>query len=155
MALIDRHPGEKRIADILRMVIRLCVDSGCGRWWEADESDTMDLILGCHNRDRGYCAVVIDEQSNKTAGCLVGFIGELPFNHKVLVSREVALWVDPEHRGKALGDLIVNDFMAWSKENGASMVSIGSTYGFGEEHIKKIADANGFELHERMYLRRV
>jgi len=152
---IDRHPEGQRIADIHRMIETLCRDSDCGRWWSTDSADVMAFIHECRTGPLGYCAVAVDQNTDETAGCLLGFIGELPFNRSIRVAREVILWVDPQHRGHALGDKLCTDFASWAKESGASMASIGSTYGFGEAHIKKIADALGFEIQETMYLRRV
>jgi GNAT superfamily N-acetyltransferase len=151
---IDRHPEGQRIADIHRMIETLCRDSDCGRWWSTDAADVMTFIHECRLGPFGYCGAAVDPVTDETTGCLLGFIGELPFNRKVLVSREVILWVEPRYRGRSIGELLSSDFAEWSKSKSAMLVSIGSTYGFGESYIKKIADALGFEIQETMYLRR-
>ena len=153
MIVVERDAAGERIADIHRMITSLWNESGCSKWLPANPADVMAFIHECRGAC-GYCAVAVDSETDDTAGCLLGFIGELPFNRKVRVAREVILWVDPQHRGHALGDKLCSDFAAWSKESGASMASIGSTYGFGEAYIKKIADSLGFEVQETMYLRR-
>jgi GNAT superfamily N-acetyltransferase len=155
MMIIDRHPEGQRIADIHRMIETLCRDSDCGRWWSTDAADVMDFIHECRLGPFGYCSVAVDIVTEETAGCLLGFSGELPFNRSVIVAREVILWVEHRYRGRSIGEKLSSDFSDWSKSTGATLVSIGSTYGFGEEHIKKIADSLGFELQETMYLRKV
>lgn len=154
MIRIERHPDAERIVDVQRMIEDLCRESDCGKWWSTDAKDVQTFIVDCLVGPLGYCAVAIDSESGETSGCLLGFAGELPFNHKVRVAREVILWADPKHRGKSVGETLVKDFVEWSREAGAELASIGSTYGFGEKHIKKIADGLGFELQETMYLRR-
>jgi len=153
MILVERDAGGERIADIHRMITSLWNESGCSKWCPADASDVMAFIHECRGAC-GYCAAAYEEDGGRTAGCLLGFIGAVPFNAKHLVAREVVLWVDPPFRGHGIGSILCSDFRRWAKECGADLVSIGATFGFGEEHVKRIADADGFELQETMYLRR-
>lgn len=150
---IERYPSGRRLLAAARMTEDLCRDSECTKWWSTDPDDVREFVLGCATDATGYCAVVVDDDSDKEAGCLLGFIGEVPFNRSVKVSREVVLWVDEDFRGRRCGELLAKDFIAWSTEQGATLSSIGSTYGFGEAYVKKIADSLGFELQETMYLR--
>jgi GNAT superfamily N-acetyltransferase len=155
MMHIDRKPEGQRIADIHGMIEKLCRDIELTRWWIADPEDLIKFIHDYISNPDGYCAVTIDETTGITTGCMLGFVWPLPFNHSVKIAREAFIWVEPQYRGQALGEKLVQDFSAWAKDVGATIAIIGNTNGFSGESIKKIADNLGFELQEMMYMRRV
>lgn len=63
---------------------------------------------------------VIDDE---IVGFMVGILHEGAFDER-LYATEISGYVKPEHRGGAVADNMREDFEAWAKDSGASVVNI-------------------------------
>lgn len=106
--------------------------------WNADKMGGLlsDLIHGEHG------CVLVSEKGGVIVGGFVGVL--LPhWCSDDRVANDLALFVDPEHRGGTSAARLVRAFVKWARENGAAMVTAGVSTGIHAEQTGKLFEALG------------
>jgi GNAT superfamily N-acetyltransferase len=144
---------DEHVVRIVDMAQSLCDAAKCERWWVMSRNDTAAFVRHCiHDQESGCALVVVDD--GDVCGCLVGAMRFVPLNASVKFAQEVILWVEPKHRGKKIGEKLVEYFVNWAENNCCELVAIGYTHGCTDKSVKAICERMKFEPLETMHIRR-
>jgi len=100
-----------------------------------------------------WCLFVA-EDDNKIIGVFAGVAHEHFFgNH--LVSSDLILYVDPEHRGGSAAPRLIKAYEEWAKKIGAKDITIGVSTGVQEERTAKLFEKLGFGHRAYVFRKKV
>lgn len=81
----------------------------------------------------------------KVVGFIWGVLAELPWSRTPIVFDNI-LYVEPEHRGSAIGLKLIKSYEKWAKESGAKVVSLSIASGITEQRTLALFNKLGYEL---------
>lgn len=92
----------------------------------------------------------VGENEGKVVCGMMGTIGELIFS-KALITNDLGLFVSKEYRKSRLGLKLINKFIEWSKEMGATEICISHSNGHKGGLGKFLTKSLGFECVGELY----
>ena len=96
-----------------------------------------------------HLVLVAQDLEAGNVGFIAGYVLAHPYNPALRILQEAFWWVAPEHRGTRAGLLLLEEFVAWGRENVDWVTcAIEAESPIDERCLTK----RGFRLHERSYL---
>ena len=98
-------------------------------------------------------ALFVSHDGNLLTGSIGGIVSPWFMDFRQRILTEQWWWVDPEHRGGDQAALLLDRFILWGKDKGASiltMVSIGSA---NEKAVKRYYRMKGFKYLESHFIK--
>ncbi|MHA7847246.1 GNAT family N-acetyltransferase [Serratia sp. D1N4] len=138
-----RHANAGDIPALIELGTRMFLESRYASG-SFDEEKCAALARQLIDADAGI--VLVAEHGGHVVGWLAGGIGEQFFS-RALMAFEYGLFIAPEHRGGSAGPRMVKAFIAWAKDNGATLINMGITTG--------VHEARTGEMYERLGLSRI
>ena len=105
-----------------------------------DQEKLANLLASLIDGDHG--CVLVAERDREVVGGIVGVLTEHWCSNDT-VATDLALFLAPEARGGMLAARLVNGFVAWAKEQGAAMISMGISTGVSVEATGRLYEACG------------
>lgn len=93
--------------------------------------------------EHGYFAVALTDEGN-VAGFFIGYMDKYAFSAKRF-SSDVMLYVKPSMRHLGVSKLLIEDFVQWSKDKGASEMRLWLLNEKTKEHLLGVAVQHGFK----------
>lgn len=103
--------------------------------------------------DEAY-RVAIAERHGRPVGAMVGAIGRWYF-HDAKQASDLALFVEPEHRGSAAALMLVRDFLEWAVANACIEATIATSTGVRSEATGRFLARLGFDACGGVYKQRL
>lgn len=100
-----------------------------------------------HLMSSKFGLVLVLEHSGSSVGMLMASVGESPLS-PVLLAQEIALWVDPEHRGRGLRQML-QCYEAWARIRGAAHTGLCT---FHDPRTTKVFQRLGYHPIETHYV---
>jgi len=100
-----------------------------------------------------WCLFVA-EDNDKVIGVFAGFAAEHFFGND-LVSSDLILYVDPEHRGGTAAPRLIKAYQEWAKKIGAKEITIGVSTGVNSERTARLFENMGFGHRAYIFRKRV
>jgi Sortase and related acyltransferases len=121
--------------------------------WEDSTEGWQNLLLG--SIEGPETDIIVYEKDDVVVGYIMAYILPMLWRPGIKVARVVGIWVDPGSRSLGIGSLLMRAFLIWAKEQGAEWAATGSGTKTGTRAANALARSHGFELEERMFIRRV
>ena len=136
--MIERYDRSVHEADVLRLGKMMQMESGYGEF-------VFDggRLLGFLERSDVYCALA--RVGGEIIGGIVGCIAPHFFT-TTLMAKDMALYIDPAHRGGSSAVRLVRGFEQWAKELGAKEVMLGQSTGIEIEKTRRWFEAIGYTV---------
>ncbi|HYF57346.1 MAG TPA: GNAT family N-acetyltransferase [Burkholderiaceae bacterium] len=127
-------------------------DTAFGDFADYDPDSVRELLLHLVGApDVGVLFVA--ERGRELVGAIAGHLTPAWFNRKAWVAAELALWVDPAHRGADAGSALIRAFEAWGAALGADAFSMSDLVVGGETPAGRLFQAHGYRVVERAHLK--
>ncbi len=126
---------------VKEMVMKFVAVSG---YADLTDEDTLNGLIKymLSGEDPNTVVVLAD------GGMIAGRLDKFPFGD-LLVTSEVAWWVDPEQRKLGLGKELVDAYEYWAKLKGAKICVMSAL----DDDLGKFYEKKGYELYERAYMK--
>ena len=102
----------------------------------------------------GGAVFVAESETGAVVGGIVGCLAPLWFSN-VLVAQELALWIDPAHRGGSAARRLITAFEDWAKTQGAAAISFSSIRVDEDFPFDRMLARAGYEPVERAHYKGV
>lgn len=86
----------------------------------------------------------------------VGMIGMKLWIHPFtgqLIAEEIAMWVEPEHRGGSIGPRLLTQAVRWARDRQAEMIRASAP--FGKEKLTRLYEHRGFSPVDTTYVKQL
>lgn len=100
-----------------------------------------------------WCLFVAEE-NDKIIGVFAGFANEHFFGND-LVSGDLILYVDPEHRGGTAAPRLIQAYEKWARSIGVKEIHIGVSTGVNVERTARLFEKLGFGNRAYLFRKRV
>lgn len=100
------------------------------------------LLANMIEKDTGL--LVVAEREGKIIGGFLGLVVEHWFSNS-RIATDFALFIHPDHRGGMTAARLLKRFVAWSREQGAELITAGITTGVNADASTRLYQSIGFE----------
>jgi len=111
-------------------------------------------LTRCIDAERGLCLVATNG-TNLPVGFTTAVAVPAYWDQDVIACQETVLWVVPEHRGHGVGTSLIESMIAWGKEKGCAVASVGTQQHMAPKKTAYRYRKLGFELTEKAFARRL
>lgn len=108
----------------------------------------MKNLAGSIVSEDGFLKVMVID--NEIVGGMWGCIAAMPWSN-LRFAQDFILFVKKEHRGK--GMRLINSWVKWSKESGATEVALSTASGLDTERVCALYKRHGFRLAGHSYIK--
>lgn len=86
-------------------------------------------------------------------GIAIGIVAGIPSLDEIETERDaIAMWIDPDHRGSGVANLLVTTIITWAREDGAQTLGLWFTH--GNERARGLYERHGFIFEKTESLER-
>lgn len=89
--------------------------------------------------------VLVVEQDEQIIGGFIGFVCNHVFSSD-LMACDLALYMDPDHRGGGAAAKLIKRYLAWAKNKGAKLITAGITTGVNTDTTARLYERLGFRI---------
>jgi GNAT superfamily N-acetyltransferase len=132
---IERFDLAKHREDVLRLGELMEKEGHFPAW----DSDRVFQII----QNPNVYAILYRNGTGRCIGMLAGHIGA-PWFSTVPIAKDLAWYVEPEHRGGMAAVRMIRAFESWAKEQGAGEVWLAQSSGVSIERTRKFSEALGY-----------
>jgi GNAT superfamily N-acetyltransferase len=130
-----------RVPALVSMCWAMQKESPAYRDYEFSAEQLMVYVDLCLRTDEWRCILVMEK--DKAIGFYAVTCQPMLFSKETSVD-DLAIYVDPEHRGSFAGPRMIKDIIKWSNRMGARVVRLGVTTGISNGRITELLSRFGF-----------
>lgn len=140
------------LPDLKRLSIELVKNSPY-KTFTIDEGKIEELLIAFIDADPNIHVLLLYQEEGRAVGLLAGIAREFKFNRDKHAS-EIALWVEPEFRGKA-GKELQEAFLFWAKKVGCKYLHMGLLEDKDLSKRQKLYKKQGFVPFEQAWVKEI
>jgi len=115
-----------------------------------------DFVRYCVSLMEGeFTTLLVAEHEGEVVGSIAGVMSPWFLDFSQLVITEQWWWVDPDHRGNKVSMGLLDEFVRWGKEKGASKLIVATIDSGKEEVVKRFYRMKKFTYLETVFIKEI
>jgi len=147
--IIDIRAGQKRDIPALEQLVKELHDNSSFKYSHYSYDKTVSSIWEMIEQEH-MCVFVAEEYDGEhytIVGMFMGFVADYWWGDS-LSSSDLLLYITPTHQGKKIAPSLLDEYVAWAREQGVQprQINIGISTGVNVEKTTALYEQKGFKV---------
>jgi GNAT superfamily N-acetyltransferase len=151
MSYSVRPAKEEDVLDIVFSVKQFAKEIPHLAWSKFDNNKVKDIVTSLVTSEHGFVYVAVNDKG-EVVGALIGLLSGIPINDLVF-AQELMFWVDPNHRNGKTAPRLIDEYVKWAKNSGATFSRLSALDEVLEGRAGVLFKRKGFKAIETAYVK--